>query len=263
MHSAAPITLSIIIPCYNEEKFIGGVLSAVAAQRDQVGGVGFEVIVVDDGSTDGTWETIQKLTGPRLRAYRHEENRGKGAALRTAIPHAQGDYVVVQDVDMEYDPADLVTMLQVAESRNAPVVYGNRVHGRFRMSYFRFYGGGRLLTLVTNLLFRTGIHDEPVCYKMCRRELLQSLPLRCDGFEFCPEVTALVRRRGVRIHEVPITYHGRTYAEGKKIRWTDAVEAVWTLVKGRFRSCPQRAISFQPSALIFALRADVFLVFKS
>lgn len=220
--------LSVLIPVYNEERTVARIVERVAALP-----VDLEMLLVDDGSSDGTWETIQKLTGPRVRVYRHEENRGKGAALRTAIPHAQGDYVVVQDGDMEYDPADLVTMLEVAESRDAPVVYGNRVHGRFRRSYFRFYWGGRLLTLVTNLLFRTGIHDEPVCYKMFRRELLQSLPLRCDGFEFCPEVTALVALSGHDIIEVSISYEPRSFAEGKKINWRDGITALWTLLRLR------------------------------
>jgi hypothetical protein len=130
-------------------------------------------------------------------------------------------------------------MLEVAESRNAPVVYGNRVHGRFRKSYFRFYWGGRLLTFVTNLLFRTGIHDEPVCYKMFRRELLQSLPLRCDGFEFCPEVTALVALNGHRIVEVSIFYEPRSFAEGKKINWRDGVIALWTLLRLRLMGKPR------------------------
>jgi hypothetical protein len=142
--------------------------------------------------------------------------------------------VVVQDGDLEYDPADLVTMLQVALAHDAPVVYGNRVHGRFRKSYFRFYWGGRLLTLATNLLYRTGIHDEPVCYKMFRREILQAMPLRCEGFEFCPEVTALVARAGHRIREVDISYDPRSFAEGKKINWRDGVQAIWTLLKLRF-----------------------------
>ncbi len=226
--------LSVLIPVYNEERTIARVVERVAALP-----VDLEMLLVDDGSSDGTWETIQKLSGPRVRAYRHEENRGKGAALRTAIPHARGDYVVVQDGDMEYDPADLVTMLEVAERQDAPVVYGNRVHGRFRRSYFRFYWGGRLLTLVTNLLFRTGIHDEPVCYKMFRRELLQSLPLRCDGFEFCPEVTALVALTGHEIVEVCISYDPRSFAEGKKINWRDGVVAIWTLVRLRLTGKPR------------------------
>ena len=220
--------LSVLIPVYNEEGTVACVVERVAALP-----VDLEMLLVDDGSSDGTWETIQKLLGPKVRAYRHEKNRGKGAALRTVIPHARGDYVVVQDGDMEYDPADLVTMLQVAESTNAPVVYGNRVHGRFRRSYFRFYWGGRLLTLITNLLFHTGIHDEPVCYKMFRRELLQSLPLQCDGFEFCPEVTALVALAGHRIVEVSISYDPRSFAEGKKINWRDGVVAIWTLLRLR------------------------------
>ncbi len=226
--------LSVLIPVYNEERTIAHVVERVTALP-----VDLEILLVDDGSSDGTWETIQKLASQKVRTYRHKKNRGKGAALRTVIPHALGDYVVVQDGDMEYDPNDLVTMLQLAETRDAPVVYGNRVHGRFHRSYFRFYWGGRLLTLITNLLFLTGIHDEPVCYKMFRRELLQSLPLQCDGFEFCPEVTALLALGGHRIIEIPISYDPRSFAEGKKINWRDGVIAIWTLVRLRFTGMPR------------------------
>jgi dolichol-phosphate mannosyltransferase len=226
--------LSVLIPVYNEERTIARVVERVAALP-----VDLEMLLVDDGSSDETWKTIQGLVGPRVHAFRHEQNRGKGAALRTVIPKAQGDYVVVQDGDMEYDPGDLVKMLEVAESSSSPVVYGNRVHGRFRKSYFRFYWGGRILTLITNLLFFTGIHDEPVCYKMFRRELLQGLPLRCDGFEFCPEVTALVALSGHRIVEVSISYDPRSFAEGKKINWRDGVIAIWTLLRLRLAGKPR------------------------
>jgi glycosyltransferase involved in cell wall biosynthesis len=225
--------LSVLIPVYNEERTVAEVVQRVAQLP-----LDLEMVLVDDGSRDGTWDVLQGLTSPTIRAFRHEHNRGKGAALRTAIPHARGDYVVVQDGDLEYDPADLVHMLALAEEKDAPVVYGNRVHGRFRKSYFRFYWGGRLLTAITNLLFRTGIHDEPVCYKMFRRELLQSLPLQCSGFEFCPEVTALVALSGYRITEVDIYYNPRSFAEGKKINWRDGVIAVWTLIRWRLRGWP-------------------------
>ena len=222
--------LSVLVPVYNESRTLGELLRRLLQLPiDQ------EVLVVDDGSTDGTWELLEKIDDPRVRRFRHDRNRGKGAALRTAIPEARGDYVVVQDGDLEYDPRDIVRLLSVAEERGAPVVYGNRVHGRFLRSYQRYYWGGRLVTLVTNLLFRTGIHDEPVCYKLLRRELLQSLPLRCDGFDFCPEVTALVALRGNRIVEVSISYSPRGFEEGKKIGWRDGLQAIWVLTRLRLR----------------------------
>ncbi len=221
--------LSVLVPVYNEARTIASVLERVLALP-----IDLEVLVADDGSSDETWEVLQRLTSSRLRLFRHEKNRGKGAALRTLIPEARGDFVVVQDGDLEYDPADLVTMFQTAVAEDAPVVYGNRRHGEYRRSYERYYWGGQVVTLLTNLLYGTGIHDEPVCYKMFRRELLQSLPLECERFEFCPEVTARVVLAGHPIREVDISYNPRSFAEGKKIHWRDGVEALWTLVRLRF-----------------------------
>ena len=196
--------------------------------------VDLEVVAVDDGSSDGTWEILQGLAGPNVRVFRHERNRGKGAALRTAIPEARGEYLVVQDGDLEYDPADLVRMLERAEDGALPVVYGNRRHGEYRKSYASYYWGGQLLTHLTNLLFGTRIHDEPVCYKMFRRDVLQSIPLECEGFVFCPEVTAKIVLRGYPIEEVDIYYNPRSFTEGKKISWRDGLHHIWTLVKLRF-----------------------------
>ena len=221
--------LSVLLPAYDEEATLAEVIRRVQALP-----VDLEILAVDDASSDGTWSILEEHSGERLRAFRHARNRGKGAAIRTALPHARGEYVVIQDGDLEYDPEDIPALLARAEETGAAVVYGNRVHGRFRKSYLRFYWGGRLLTLVTNLLYRAGIHDEPVCYKLFRRALIQSLPLECVGFEFCPEVTALVALSGHRIQEVPIAYSPRGFAEGKKISWRDGVEAISVLTRLRF-----------------------------
>lgn len=150
--------LSVLLPAFDEEATLGEVI-----RRVQVLPIDLEILAVDDASTDGTGALLKRHEGPRLRVFRHPENRGKGAAIRTALPHAKGEYVVVQDADLEYDPADLQKLLRVAEESGAAVVYGNRVHGSFQKSYQRYYLGGRLVTLVTNLLYGTGIHDEPVC----------------------------------------------------------------------------------------------------
>jgi dolichol-phosphate mannosyltransferase len=228
MNPGERMKLSVLVPVYNESRTLKEMLrQLLQLPVDQ------EILVVDDGSTDGTWEILETIKDPRVRRFRHDRNRGKGAALRTAIPQALGDYVIVQDGDLEYDPRDILRLLRVAEEHEAPVVYGNRVHGRFRKSYQRYYWGGRLITLVTNLLFRTGIQDEPVCYKLLRRDLLQSLPLKCQKFEFCPEVTALIALRGHRILEVPISYSPRGFAEGKKIGWKDGLQAIWVLIRLR------------------------------
>ena len=222
--------LSVLVPVYNEEATLSRILRQVLELPLEL-----EVLILDDGSTDRTWEILKTLEAPTVRIFRHKSNRGKGAALRTLIPEARGDFVVIQDGDLEYDPADLVRMLREAEEHQAPVIYGNRAHGRFRRSYWRYYWGGKLLTMVTNLLYGTRIHDEPVCYKMFRRELLQSLPLECEGFEFCPEVTARVILGGHPIREIPISYSPRSFSEGKKIHWRDGILAVWVLLRLRIR----------------------------
>jgi glycosyltransferase involved in cell wall biosynthesis len=225
--------LSVVVPAYNEARSVAEVIGRLLALEADL-----EVVAVDDGSTDHTWETLQQIGSNRLRTLRHPRNRGKGAAIRTALSTVRGDYVVIQDADLEYDPRDILALLAEAERTGAAVVYGNRIHGEFSKSYQRYYWGGRLLTLITNLLYGLGIHDEPVGYKLFRRDLLQSLPLRSEGFDFCPEVTACVARAGHRIREVPISYAPRSFADGKKITWRDGVVAVWTLL--RLRLSPRR-----------------------
>ncbi|MGH9441897.1 MAG: glycosyltransferase family 2 protein [Thermoanaerobaculia bacterium] len=226
------------MPVFNEER-----TAAEMIRRVRELPLDLELIVVDDGSTDSTREILARTPGVD-RLLVHEKNRGKGAAIRTGLAHATGETVVIQDADLEYDPKDFLSMLEAMEKGPAKVVYGSRILGRNPMSRPSFYFGGRLLSFLTNALYGTRITDEPTCYKMFRREVLQGLDLRCEGFEFCPEVTAKVARRGFEIVEVPIRYEPRDVREGKKIRWRDGWIAIRTLVTLRFskdRPCASRA----------------------
>lgn len=222
--------LSVLIPCYNERETIGEVVRRLKAT-----GLDLEIIIVDDGSTDGTDEVLGALSDDGCKLVYHDRNRGKGAAIRTALEHATGDVVVTQDADLEYDPQDLPRLLEPIRAGRSSVVYGSRnLRPANVRSYLTFYWGGRLLSWLTNVLYGSRITDEPTGYKMFRSELLRDLPLDSQRFEFCPEVTAKLLRRGYSILEVPISYRPRNFAEGKKIRWTDGVRAMWTLVRYRF-----------------------------
>ena len=228
-----PPTLSVIVPAYNEAKTLPALLDLVLASP-----VVSEVVVVDDGSTDATGSVVARYArDARVRTASHERNRGKGAAIRTGIGLVTGEVVIVQDADLEYDPADYGAILREFDDPSVSVVYGSRrLLGANPIAGLRFYLGGVTLTWLTNLLYGTRITDEPTCYKAFRAGLLRSLPLSCEGFEFCPEVTALVALRGIAIREVPIHYAPRTAAEGKKIGARHWFEAVATLVRLRFAS---------------------------
>jgi len=229
------VKLSVILPVYNEEESIAAVLEAVlgADLSALPEPVELEVIVVDDASTDGTAEIIARES--RLRSFRHETNQGKGAAIRTALGHVTGDVVLVQDADMEYSVSDYPVLLRPFMESGAQVVYGSRFLKRRWPTNMRRSNwlANRLLTFVANLLYQANLTDEATCFKVFRTELIKSLPLRARGFDFCPEVTALVRLRGVPIREVPIEYTARTRAEGKKVRWSDGIQAIKTLLAYR------------------------------
>ncbi|MFA5140975.1 MAG: glycosyltransferase family 2 protein [Elusimicrobiota bacterium] len=226
-----PQSLTVIVPAYNEARTLGPLIERLLTVRFPLR---LEVIVVDDGSTDGTAKEAARLSRPGLKVLRHETNRGKGAAIRTGLDAASGDLVLIQDADLEYEPEDILSLLKPALEQGAPVVYGSRILRREnRASYWRYYWGGRFISLWTNLLFGSRITDEPTCYKLFDARLLKGLGLRCTGFEFCPEATGKLLRGGVPILEVPIRYTPRTIAEGKKIRWLDGVIALWTLLKIR------------------------------
>jgi glycosyltransferase involved in cell wall biosynthesis len=197
-----------------------------------------EILIVDDGSTDGTRDILRDEIEGRyenVRVFYHDANQGKGAAILTAIRHATGDFLIVQDADLEYDPAEYKSLLPVLASGEADVVYGSRFKGSVRNMRLPNLIANKMLTISSNLLFPgAGLSDEATCYKMFRLSLLKSLPLRARRFDFCPEVTAKVLKRGKRIREVPIHYSARTVSQGKKIHWTDGFHALWTLIKYRF-----------------------------
>ena len=223
--------LSVLVPVYNERATLEALLTRVLSVP-----VDKEVLVVDDGSHDGTREVLEALARRLpIRAYYHERNRGKGCAIRTALPEARGEIVIVQDADLEYDPEEYPNLIEPILSGEVNVVYGSRYLRHDNPLPFTHYKVGvLLLSALANLLYGTRLTDEATCYKVFRASLIQSLPLRCMRFEFCPEVTARVAKRGERILEVPIRYHYRTRAQGKKIGWRDGFEAVWTLVRYRF-----------------------------
>lgn len=223
--------LSIVIPAYNEERTLSEVVSAVRAV--DLPGVDREIVIVNDGSSDGTARIMKELSGPDLVAVSLPANRGKGAAVRRGIEESTGDYVLIQDADMEYDPADYPRLLEALDGGNVEAVYGSRILGRNRGSYTSYYWGGRALTLIFNLIYGQRITDLTTCYKMFRRSDALEAGLECDGFEFCEEITARLVRKGRKLVEVPISYRPRSFSEGKKIRWTDGLRAVWTMLRLR------------------------------
>jgi glycosyltransferase involved in cell wall biosynthesis len=197
-------------------------------------GIEREIIVIDDGSRDGTRDVLRQLGDSTVRVLVHEENRGKGAAVRTGLALATGDYVLIQDADLEYDPDDWPRLISPVMRGRARVVYGSRFTGERRNMLLLHWIGNRTLSLVTNILFNSTLSDMETCYKLVDRKLLVDLGLRSDHFDIEPEITAKILKRGIRIYEVPISYMGREFDEGKKITWRDGFAALWTLVKFRF-----------------------------
>ncbi len=232
MSSEAEALLSVLMPVYNE---LATVLEAI--ERVRAVDMEKELVIVDDGSTDGTRELLREKVDGRLDGVRviyHEKNSGKGAALRTALSHARGRYVIVQDADLEYDPEDYHALLAPLLKGRARVVYGSRFTGEHRDMFFWHWVGNRFLTFLTNLFYNTTLSDMETCYKVFERGLIQEMGIRSDRFNFEPEITARLLKRGVRIYEVPISYCGREFSEGKKITWKDGVVALGCLIKYRF-----------------------------
>jgi len=221
--------LSVVIPVYNEKPTLETLVKRVLAVK-----ISKEVILVDDASTDGSRELVKKLSKqPNIRAIFYGRNQGKGMAIRSGIKEARGDYIIIQDADLEYDPQDYFKLLKPIKEGKAEVVYGSRFTGEHRNMFFWHWVANQFLTLVTNILYNTTLSDMETCYKVFPTKLIQSIKLNCRRFEFEPEVTAKILRQSIRIYEVPISYAGREYSEGKKIAWPDGLVALWTLIRYR------------------------------
>lgn len=225
-------TLSVLIPVFNEKDTVLELLrrvEAVALAVDK------QLVLVDDASTDGTREMLRSLAPGRATVVLHERNRGKGAAVRTALEHATGDFVVIQDADLEYDPADWPALLAPLLDGRADAVYGSRFlgGGAHRVLLFWHYAANRFFTLLTNILYDINLTDMGTCYKAFRTEILKAIPLESERFGIEAELTAKACKRKLRLYEVPISYSGRTYAEGKKITWKDAFSYLWCLLRYR------------------------------
>lgn len=225
--------LSIIMPVYNECDTLREILAQVRSV--ELPDIEKEILVIDDGSTDGSSQILaEEAEVGDLLLFRHEQNRGKGVAVRTGIEQASGDLILIQDADLEYDPRDYPTLIRPIIEGRVTVVYGSRFLGPRTAMLFWHMLGNKLLTLTTNILYNAILSDMETCYKCFRADILEGIPLRSRRFDFEPEITAKVLKRGHRIFEVPISYYGREYHEGKKIGWRDAPVAFWTLVKYRF-----------------------------
>ena len=222
--------LSVVMPVYNEKATVEEIVDRVLAVPLRI-----ELIAVDDASTDGSREILEKLSRERgFRVLHQERNQGKGAAVRRGIEAATGDVIVVQDADLEYSPEEYPDLLDLIVKGKADAVFGSRFIGRHRCFLFTHYLANLFLNLVTNILYNTTMTDMETCFKAVRAEVLKDLGLKSDRFGIEPEITAKLFKRGARVYEVPITYEGRDYSEGKKITWRDGFPALWTLVKYRF-----------------------------
>jgi glycosyltransferase involved in cell wall biosynthesis len=239
------VKLSVIIPVFNEKETVAEIIARVKAA--DIDGLEKEVIVVDDGSSDGTSRILAGIPGIRLVTL--ERNRGKGYAVRAGFREATGDILLIQDADLEYDPDQYARLIKPLLDGTHRVVYGSRyisraqkkqvntrAHNKHHNAYYLFTLGGRLVTWITNLLYGASLTDEPTCYKVFSADVVRSIDLRGNRFEWEPEITAKILKKGIRIHEVPISYNPRSISEGKKIGWIDGLQAVWTLVRYRFTS---------------------------
>lgn len=222
------------MPVYNESRTVMDIIGLVGEIK-----LDKEVILVDDCSTDGTRELLKDRFGDKkedVRVFYHEKNKGKGAAIRTALSNATGDYVIAQDADMEYSPHDIVKLAEIAKETGAEAIYGSRFLETWRSTNFPHFFVNWSLTVLTNMLFGSSLTDMETCYKMIRTDIMRGLDIRAERFEIEPEVTAKLLKKGYAIKEVPISYRGRGYGEGKKIGWCDGVDAIKTLLRCRFKS---------------------------
>jgi glycosyltransferase involved in cell wall biosynthesis len=224
-------SLSVIVPVYNERATVAEIIRRMRAVSIPLA---LDIIVVDDGSTDGTDKILATLQDSTVRLISHDRNRGKGAAIRTGLEQARGDLLLVQDADLEYDPDDWNRLIEPALRGRAEVVYGSRFTGERKNMLPLHWIGNRFISLVTNVLYSSTLSDVETCYKLISRDVLAGMRIEASRFEFEPEITAKILRRGYRIYEVPISYAGREFSEGKKITWRDGFKALWTLVRYRF-----------------------------
>ena len=222
----------MIIPVYNEKKTLPKLLKKIEGVKS----INKEIIIVDDGSEDSTRDFLKKVKD-KYKVIFHEKNKGKGTAIRTGLKHATGDIVIIQDADLEYDPNDYNKLIKPIIEGKANVVYGSRRLQKQKEEYANigFYIGGITINLIANILYpNLHITDEATCYKVFKADVIKNLNLKCKRFEFCPEVTAKLAKRKIKIMEIPISYHPRSVEEGKKINWKDGIEAIWTLLKYKF-----------------------------
>ncbi|MEW6679744.1 MAG: glycosyltransferase family 2 protein [bacterium] len=221
--------LSVIMPVYNEKDTIEKIIKKIEGVN-----LSKEIIIIDDYSSDGTREIIERIENKNVIKIFQGENKGKGSAIRAGLERASGDIIIIQDGDLEYSPEDYYKLVKPIMEGKASVVYGSRVLGKGKFSYLRYALGGKFLSFLTNILYGSHITDEPTCYKVFKAEVIKSINLKCKRFEFCPEVTAKVLKKGYKILELPISYYPRKIEEGKKINYKDGLKAIWTLIKYRF-----------------------------
>lgn len=229
MTEKADFLLSVIMPVYNEKDNILSIIEEIKKVP-----INKEIIIIDDGSNDGTAEILKKLSDNEIRICRHPINIGKGAAIRLGLFYARGDIIIIQDADLEYSPQDYLSLVKPIIYGEADVVYGKRQFDLPNLKYLRYYWGGQLVTKLANFLYKIHIADEPCCYKVFKAHILKQMKLNCVGFEFCPEVTAKIAKKGIKIYEVPISYKPRSIKDGKKIRWFDGLKAIYVLFKYKF-----------------------------
>jgi len=229
-NSFSRFKLSIIMPAYNEETTINTIINGVLATPYQK-----EIIIVDDGSTDGTRSKIMKINNPEVKTIFHEKNIGKGGAIQTGFRHVTGDIILIQDADLEYDPSDYPMLLKPIIDGKADVVFGSRFAGQgtHRVLYFWHYVGNKFLTLLSNIFTELNLTDMETCYKVFTNEALNDIEIKENRFGFEPEITAKIAKKKLRIYEVPISYYGRTYEEGKKINWKDGLWALLCIFRYR------------------------------